>query len=230
MDKKVEFKVGDETLRGSLFVPSGNGPFPGVICLHGSGGVGEMYFEIAEKLGEKGIAGLAFNYRGTGISDGKFEDQSVLDGIKDTRAAFNFLISRDFIDKERIGVIGGSFGGFLAALLSNELDLKSIVLTAPSAYSPKRHHEQRDAGSQHDDFKESDSYREIAKFKGNLLVIKHEFDEEIFPGMVEGYFEQAKSAKKEWYILKGAKHRVSIYPEIRAVLVNRVVDWFLKTL
>src|SRR3990167_11461440 len=111
MEKKVEFKVGNETLRGSLFVPKGPGPFPGVVCLHGSGGVGDMYFEIAKKLSEKGIVGLAFNYRGAGVSDGKFEEQTIDNGIEDARAAYKFLISQDFVDKERIGDVGGSFGG-----------------------------------------------------------------------------------------------------------------------
>jgi len=41
----VEFKVGKDTLRGSLFIPDGKGPFPGVIFFHGSGSTGDTYFE-----------------------------------------------------------------------------------------------------------------------------------------------------------------------------------------
>jgi len=43
--------VGKDTLRGSLFIPDGKGPFPGVIFFHGSGfSTGDTYFEAAERL------------------------------------------------------------------------------------------------------------------------------------------------------------------------------------
>ncbi len=236
MESKVEFKVGKETLRGSLFIPKGKGPFPAVIFFHGSGGVGETYFAIAEKLSKKGILGFAFNYRGAGVSDGKFEDQTVEMGKDDARAGLEFFLSCEEVDKNRIGLCGSSFGGFWAGMLVNKYNFKSLVLSAPAAYSPvtmnKKHVDFTDeAYLLRKDYDKSQSYKEIAKFSGDLLVARCEFDDVLPPGMVEKYLEKAKSAKrKEKIILKGAKHRISQYPKAKKVLQKKIVDWFLETL
>src|SRR3989338_4375191 len=64
MEKKVEFKVGDDILRGSLFTPVGQGPFPGVVFFHGRGSSRGRYLEISKRLAEKGFMALAFDFRG----------------------------------------------------------------------------------------------------------------------------------------------------------------------
>ena len=46
MEKQVEFKVGDEVIRGSLFAPVEEGPFPGVVFYHGRGSSRKRYLEI----------------------------------------------------------------------------------------------------------------------------------------------------------------------------------------
>lgn len=230
--KNVEFKVGKETLRGTLFVPSGKGPFPGVIFFHGSGGNGETQFESAKNVSEKGILGFAFNYRGCGISSGKFKDQTIGMGIEDSKAALNFFLSQKEVDKKRLGFSGSSFGGFVASLFVNQFNLQSLALIAPAAYSPEIYTIHRDSDSRlREGFGNSESYKEIAKFKGNLLVVSCEFDDVLPPGMVDRYLEEAKQAvRKESYLLKNAKHKISINPKAREVLKKKILAWFLETL
>ena len=232
MEKKIEFKVGDETLRGSLFIPKGKGPFPAVILFHGSGGVGEMYFEAAKELSKKGILGFAFNYRGAGVSDGVFEEQTLKMGIEDAKSALTFLISLKEVDKKRIGICGASFGGFIAALLSVNSNAISLILIGPAAYSLDELNKQRDkAGDLNEDFVKSESFNQMVKFKGKFLMVTSEFDEVIPAKMINEYLKRAKSAsKKESFILKGVKHRISINLKARNVLVKKIVDWFAKTL
>ena len=95
MEKKVEFKVGYETLLGSLFVPSGKGPFPGVLFFHGRGSDRIRYVPMAKKLSEHGIMGLAFDFRGCGESDGEFKNQSHKMGVEDAVAGLEFLLSQN---------------------------------------------------------------------------------------------------------------------------------------
>lgn len=231
MEKKVEFKVANDTLRGSMFIPTGKGPFPSVVFFHGSGSTGEAYFKAAKKLSENGVLGFAFNYRGCGTSDGRFEDQTIAMGMDDAKIAVNFFLSQEEVDKNRLGFCGASFGGFIASMLVNRFNPKSLMLIAPAAYNKeiinKTH---RDA----DDLKKfeiSESYEGISKFKGDLLVVKCEFDDVLPPLMVEKYSQSAKNAKrKEQFILKGAKHSVSRNPEGQAVLIDKTRDWFLETL
>ncbi|MBI2025914.1 MAG: alpha/beta fold hydrolase [Candidatus Levybacteria bacterium] len=232
MEKKIEFIVDNTTLRGSLFIPSGNGPFPAVIFFHGSGGIGETYFKAAKTLSRNGILGFAFNYRGAGVSDGEFSKQTLKMGIEDAKAALNFLMSQDKIDKQRLGLCGASFGGFIAALLCTNSNAKSLILIGPVAYSPSDLGKQRDkAGDLNIDFRESDSYKEIAKFKGKFLMVTSEFDEVIPPEMISQYLKSAKLAFKiEEHVLKGAKHRISINPKATKALIEKTSDWFLQTL
>lgn len=232
MEKKVEFKVGKQTLRGSVFIPKGKGSFPGVVFFHGSGGSGNMFFDIAEKLSKYGIMTLAFNYRGAGKSDGIFEEQTLEMGIKDAEASLKYFLSLKNLDGKKVGLCGGSFGGFLAGLLAIKFPIKSLILNAPAAFSPKELNKQRDsAGELEENFLESESYKEIAGYKGKLLVVESEFDDVLLPKMVKYYFDNAKStAKREFYLLKGAKHRLSNDPPRREVFTKKVIDWFSKTL
>ena len=134
MEKKVEFKVGDDILRGSLFTPVGQGPFPGVVFFHGRGSSRGRYLEISKRLAEKGFMALAFDFRGCGESDGNFPDQTQRMGIDDARAGLEFLLSQN-VDKNRIGVMGTSFGGFVTAIIVPEFEfIKSIVLRVPAIF------------------------------------------------------------------------------------------------
>jgi hypothetical protein len=232
MERRVEFKFGKEALRGSLFIPKGSGPFASVIFFHGSSGNGEMHFELAKKVSEKGVLGFAFNYRGCGKSDGKFEEQTLGMGIEDGRTAVKYFLSQKEVDKTRLGFSGGSFGGFLASLFSAEFNPKSLVLIAPAAYSSEAYATQRDSDNDFKKgFEKSVTYKKLSEFKGNLLIVECEFDDVLPKGMVEKYLEVARpTSKKEYFLLKGVRHRISINPKARAVLENKVTNWFLGTL
>lgn len=233
MEKKVEFKSGKETLKGSLFIPQGKGPFPSVIFFQGSGGNGEKEFELAKFVSENGILGFAFNYRGCGVSDGDFKDQTVGMGIEDGKVAIDFFLSQPQVNKKRLGFCGGSFGGFIASLFANRFNPKSLILIAPAAYNKKVNKTHRDADSteQRENYKESIVYNEINDFEGKLLVVKCEFEDVLPKEMVDKYFEKAnKTIRKESYLLKDANHRISIDPKAKEVLKEKVLSWFLETL
>lgn len=234
MEKTLEFVVDDTILRGKMFVPKGNGPFPGVIFFHGSGGTGEMHFENAKKLSENGIVTFAINYRGGGLSEGIFEDQTIEMGIEDGRHAIETFLNQKEVDRNRLGFCGGSFGGFIAATLCNFFPVKSLLLEAPAAYSSEiSKTTQRDSDDEirRDNFITSESYTEIAKYSGNLLVVQCEFDDVLPQGMVEEYDKRATSVKThEHFVLKGAKHRISINPEARLEFQKKVIEFFSKTL
>lgn len=232
MEKQVEFKVGKETLRGSLFIPKGKGLFPGVIFFHGSGGIGETHFETAKLISRHGIIGFAFNYRGAGLSEGKFENQTVNMGVEDGKAAVDFFLKVPELDKMRLGFVGGSFGGYVASMLLNIFPVKSTVIEAGASYPSEalenQRDEERELGIR---FEESKSYKEIAKYKGDLMVQICEFDDVLPQGMAEMYFDSAKNASnKVKYIIKGAKHRLSIDPVRKKDSQDKIISWFLETL
>lgn len=237
MEKKIEFIVNNTTLRGSLFIPKGNGPFPAVILFHGNGGKGASTFEAAAKLPEIGILSFVFNFTGCGISDGDYSIQTHQDALDDASAAFDFLLSQN-IDKNRIGVVGGSFGGYLSCMLLTKFNVKSLILRAPSAcvHSPKDKLDMGDLQHEIDYFKnrgnwvDSQSYINIAEFKGSVLIVKAKNDENVPAHVVDLYFDKAVNSKrKEIKTIKDSDHRMS-EQRWRDEFFDIMLDWFLKTL
>ncbi len=237
MEKKVEFKIGQEALRGSLFVPEGNGPFPAVVFYHGRGSDRKNYLSMAKKLSDKGILALAFDFRGCGESDGVFEEQKIKMGIEDAKAALEFLFSQN-IDRDRLGIQGTSFGGYVTGMLLKDYDfIKTIVLRVPAAYSDKdielspKNFPGDTYYSQKEKWMDSSSYKGVARYKGKLLVIRSELDELIPEEAVNKYYEDAELAsEKELYVQKGAMHSFTNDPEGREHFNEVVINWFLKTL
>ena len=237
MEKKIEFKSGKNTLRGSLFIPSGKGPFPGVIFFHGNGGRGEKYFEAGKKFSENGILAFAFNFTGCGESSGNYLTQTHKDAYRDAKIAFNKLLDQKNIDKNRIGILGGSFGGFVASMIISEIKIKSLVLLSPSAHDDPDS-EKLNIGPIEKEVKyfankknwiNSKSYKNISEFKGSLLVVKSEKDENVPSTVVDKYYQVSKSKNKKQIILKGADHRLST-AKMRKECFSQIIDWFLKTL
>lgn len=74
IDLRVE-SVGETTLAGSLYLPSGADPFPAVIITHGSEAGGRShtgYVRWAEWIRARGVAVLVFDKRAVGDSEGTY--------------------------------------------------------------------------------------------------------------------------------------------------------------
>ena len=139
-DQTVSIPNGDVTLSGTLSLPSGQGPYPAVILLTGSGpqdrdeaisGVpGYVPFKwIAEYLAGQGIAVLRYDDRGTAKSTGKFETGTSADFANDAEAALNYLLERPEIDRKRVGFLGHSEGGMLAAMVAARNPKAAFVIS-----------------------------------------------------------------------------------------------------
>lgn len=236
--RQVEFKSGKNTLRGLLFIPKGKGPFPGLIFFHGSGSRGQKYFDAGNFLSKKGFLCLAFNFSGCGESDGVYKKQTHDDAFRDAKSAFRFLLTQESIDENRIGVVGGSFGGFVASMILPEIEVKSLVLLSVSAHDDS-YNTKIDIGSLENEIEyfkneynwiNSEAYKNTSNFKQSILVIKSEKDENVPSDVVDKYYEVAKKAsKKELKVIKGADHRLST-EKTRKEFFEIISDWFLKTL
>ena len=91
-----------------MVLPSGTGPFPAVVFLHGSGAEGRWASRfLARRLAEEGFAALIWDKRGVGGSGGSWEESGFEDLAGDAAAAVAFLRSRPEIDPERVGLHGG---------------------------------------------------------------------------------------------------------------------------
>ncbi|MDO8583308.1 MAG: prolyl oligopeptidase family serine peptidase [bacterium] len=236
MEKKIEFKSGNEILRGSLFTPSGKGQFPGVVFFHGRGSDRTRYLPMAKFLSDKGIITLAFDFGGCGESTGVFANQTHRMGVEDGRAALEFLLSQN-VDKARIGIQGTSFGGYVTGMLLNDYDfIKSVALRVPASYADEQldtiviASDEKDFFSKKENWINASSYKGIGKFTGSLLVIKSKNDEIVSSEAVDKYFNDAKKVKNKKLIIQNAKHSFRDDPKGLEEFYRYAQNWFLETL
>jgi dipeptidyl aminopeptidase/acylaminoacyl peptidase len=103
-----------------LYRPAGAGPFPVVLSIHGGPEAQELpiyrYSGLYQYWLDRGIGVLAPNVRGS-TGYGKTYQKLIYHDfggaeLGDFEAAVKYLHALDWVDRERIGVFGGSFGGF----------------------------------------------------------------------------------------------------------------------
>jgi cephalosporin-C deacetylase-like acetyl esterase len=132
--RDVEFLSEGETVRGWLYVPDGDGPFPAVVLAGGWCYVRELVMPYyAQAFAERGIAALVFDYRNLGVSDG--EPRQHLDPwmqIRDYQNAVSYLTTLADVDAERLGAWGISYsGGHVVVLAAIDPRVKVIVSQIP---------------------------------------------------------------------------------------------------
>jgi pimeloyl-ACP methyl ester carboxylesterase len=132
----------DVTLAGTLTLPKGPGPFPGVLLVAGSGPQDRdasvanhrPFLLLADALTRKGMAVLRYDKRGIGQSTGNLDAATTMDLAADAEAALAFLKSRKEIDSSRLGVLGHSEGAMIAPYLAgHSKDVAWLVLLAAPA-------------------------------------------------------------------------------------------------
>lgn len=84
-------------------------------------------------LAASGVAVLRFDYRGSGDSDGNFNEMDLHSEVNDTVAAVRYLKNLPGVDEHRIALLGRSLGGAIAVLAAAEMKekVKAIALWAP---------------------------------------------------------------------------------------------------
>lgn len=141
-DIEVTFSHDSISLGGTLSLPDGSGPFPAIVLVTGSGPqdrneeiLGFRPFAlIADSLRRAGVAVLRYDDRGVGKSTGTYAAAITDDFAADADAALRFLRGRKEIDPARVGLLGHSEGGMVAAMLgSRESAPAFIVLMAGPA-------------------------------------------------------------------------------------------------
>jgi alpha-beta hydrolase superfamily lysophospholipase len=124
--REIDFAVGDgdTALPGTLALPKGDGPFPAVVLVHGSGpqdrdeaiGANRPFLDLARGLAEHGIAVLRYEkrtkVRPQDYADGKYtvDDETTNDAVTAVAA----MSKAPSIDPKRIYVLGHSQGGLMA--------------------------------------------------------------------------------------------------------------------
>jgi carboxymethylenebutenolidase len=126
---------GAAKLGGYLAVPQGKGPFPALILIHEWWGLNDQIRTTTADLARAGYAALAVDlFRGT-VTTNPDEAKKLamgLDpsrGVSDLHEAFQFLSSRPYVRKGKVGSVGWCFGGgYSLGLALSQPDLAACVV------------------------------------------------------------------------------------------------------
>jgi dienelactone hydrolase len=144
-EKQVTVGDGEWKLPGTLTMPAGAGPFPGVVLVHGSlpndrdetiGGT-KVFKDLAEGLASRGIAVLRYEKRtkmyGPKVAAMKtftLHDETVEDALR----AVALMRTQQGVDPKRVFVVGHDLGGYAAPRIAQEdPQIAGFVLMAANA-------------------------------------------------------------------------------------------------
>jgi uncharacterized protein len=142
-DKTVQIGEGKQSLPGTLAMPSGAGPFPAVVLVHGSGphdrdetvGLNKPFLDLATGLAKNGVAVLRYEKR-TKTAPQKMPANATVkeEVIDDTLAAVKLLGKTQGIDPKRIFVLGHSLGGTVSPRIAKaNPQIAGLIIMAGSA-------------------------------------------------------------------------------------------------
>jgi dipeptidyl aminopeptidase/acylaminoacyl peptidase len=251
IERPIEFLTPTgKTLRGILHLPasSSSAPVPGVVLFHGfTGNRMEshwMFVKCSRALALAGVTSLRFDFFGSGESDGEFRQMTLRGELTDGRTAVAFLRQQEGVDPKRVGLLGLSLGGAVAATLAHSVEASAVVLWSAVAHTArlcelikKRGRKipgkpgaiEYDARELHprlmEDVLKVEPVRHLARYKGPTLIIHPELDETIPVSHSRDFFQASGAALKELVIIAGADHVFTSIPwEDEAI--GRSVKWF----
>ncbi len=147
-ERDMKIGTGIWSLPGTLSLPKGEGPFPAVILVHGSGpqdrdetiGPNKLFRDLAHGLASRGIAVLRYEKRtkehqimmATIANNITVKEETVDDVV----FAFQALASQDKIDPKRIIVLGHSLGGMLIPRIAAAEDKISGFISLAGSTRP----------------------------------------------------------------------------------------------
>ncbi len=131
----------NENIFAVLHRPRSDEKIPIVIYSHGLGATYRACGDYADSLEELNIATLCFDFRGgsdRSKSDGSPKEMSFLTEIEDLETIIEEVKKWDFIDQDKIILMGSSQGGAISALVSAKRDdIKGTVLLYPALGIPE---------------------------------------------------------------------------------------------
>ena len=233
-DEPVYIRVEGEHILGTLISPGAL--VPGVLFVHGWGGDQRQYLARARAIAGLGCVCLTFDLRGHAQTQTQYETVSREESLRDILSAYDFLAAQQNVDSESIAVVGSSYGGYLAALLTVQRPVKWLALRVPALYKdsewslPKlKLRTEQDLAKyrlQPVSPEESKALRACHAFTGDVLLVESEHDAVIPRQVVVNYREACKSARSLTYrLIEGADHGLSD-ERMQTAYKDLLVKWF----
>lgn len=246
--QEVTIQSADGTpLYGCLKKPSGDGPFPSVIFIHGGFGNNREFtqsllnWSIAELLLQEGFLLLSTDYRVD------YEGRDVDDII----AAFKYTVQLPSVDRSRIAYFGDSHGSYLALMASLRTNPFAIVhgwgvanlakwydyiknIPAPFFQQVAKSFEEVFGGPPKEvpeAYWQASVLAHVQSIKCPVLILHGDRDEEVPVAQAYELADALKRADRvfELKIFRGAGHGLRT-PEVRQEMDKTILEFFKRHL
>jgi len=133
----IFYKSGNLSIEAYLYKPTGDGPFPLIIYNHGTRGAHAKqetpFRDIGSMLRAAGYVVLVPERRGYGKSGGRAASgQEAASGLQDEAsdvlAALDYIKTLPYVDQNRLGMVGWSFGGIVTIFAISQSDAFKVAI------------------------------------------------------------------------------------------------------
>ncbi len=236
LDRHAIAVAQDDALEATMLSPRPE--LPGVLFVHGWGGSQQQDLSRAREIAALGCVCLTFDLRGHRANAIRKDTVTRAQNLQDLCATYDWLANRPQVDAGAMALVGVSYGGYLAALLTEMRPVRWLALRSPAIYldggwdTPK--------ARLHDDpelfryrrrpiaAEENRALSACTRFPGDALLVQAEHDEIVPAQVVENYaraFGKARSMTRR--LVRGADHGFSEKPAQREY-TDVLVAWMTE--
>ena len=228
------------TIPAIVTIPAGEGKFPAVVMLHGTGSnkheAGGGYDMAAPAMAKAGIATIRFDFMGIDESEASYTDYCFTSANIDAKAAADYVAGLEKVDGEKLAVLGWSQGGtnaLLAAAAYPET-FKAVITWAGSVTgkTDSDSFKEQYAIAKKDGFyvqeydwreplhvglrwyeenMKTDKLAETAKIEAPILAIQGMKDTSVTPDNAEKIVEVAKNEATRAYFIEDCDHTFNVF-------------------
>ena len=228
-----------------------DGSAPAVVMAHGgpTAQISDFFNRDAIALASRGFVVIAPNFRGSTGYGTEFQQANVGDlggrDLDDLVAGAEFLVATGYVDPDRVGIMGGSYGGYLTVMgmarypeifssgvnLYGVLDWNSLVESTEPVLQAYVRNLLGDPVENADQYARSSPSTYLDNLSGPLLILQGENDIRTPMSEAKGLEERLRA--------KGNVVEAIYYPEEghgfskkenQIDALRSIVDWFSRTL
>ncbi|MEL4358274.1 MULTISPECIES: alpha/beta hydrolase family protein [unclassified Luteococcus] len=243
---------------GTLSIAKDAQPAPVVLMLHGDASqrdeVANLYVDEAAALKAKGISSLRIDFPGSGMADLGETSLDYRRMVADAQACLTWFGKQPWVDAKKIGVLGFSRGGSVAASLVGARPEVAALATWSGAVSNGTHEDPKneaiankdghvvvDLGYRTFDYSKqwfssiaaSTPLTDVANYTGPILIIHGEADAVVPPSVQTAFEKGTRSRDVTRLPLPGVDHILNVLTDDKAPsrkAVQTTADWFARKL
>ncbi|MCB2169741.1 MAG: lysophospholipase [Deltaproteobacteria bacterium] len=182
------------------------------IVLHGAGQSSRARFSrLREGLNTNGFPSVSFDFIGHGETGGTLIGSSLKERTAQAEVVINHACA------EPLTLIGASMGAYTAIKLTETFSVDNLILLVPAVYTPQAYETPFGPAFSAvirvpDSWQDSDAFRILEEFNGNLLVIAAEADAVIPMAVIQKIQASARQAEtNRLHIVPESRH-LSLFP------------------